>query len=545
MPWEQMRLLQHAMDRSALPTFNAIEDDADDWSHRVEAPYRLRAKYFNQFGPCYAQLGALPGELRLSIEPLHPLPDADRTAWVGARLREFGVSNADEDYGLGVLSRALFTSYNLGTAMMFDLVKAPASHTDLFLFDPLVGFVLWSDGQKVHNFWLGNQRDIIEIERADPPLKALLLQSESEHFCLGKSLLMRLVGPLIRRRWPITFDDADVPTVEVASQRDLEALADDLHNACEAAPAKISAVFRGQTSEYLLPDRRALVNAGVCLYSDIRDHSVVPSLYRHYDLFLNDPKHFRSFASHLLDWSLYSDIVFGDPAIYATLDGRPYVPKQVPGDAQATMTLYMGGQSGGLRAFEDMGPYTVWRVTDTDGAVLDEYVKLHRPGHDNVRRNLILQHYGAPTPFVDVTHDIRVAEWFALNQISVQEGGLSMSGMVDSPFRHSAIFVFLALDGLVPIVDTERLTTPEESLRPHRQACAVLGGAGNLYRNAASRFIGLKIKFAEGFRPSGLPTARQLFPGPDEDAMLKRLIDQYKAPADVPREFPLYWFPEL
>ena len=133
-----------------------------------------------------------------------------------------------------------------------------------------------------------------------------------------------------------------------------------------------------------------------------------------------------------------------------------------------------------------------------------------------MRRNLILQHYGAPTPFVDVTHDIRVAEWFALNQISVQESGLSTSGMVASPFRASAIFVFLALDGLAPIVDTERLTTPEESLRPHRQACAGLGGAGNLYRNAVSRFIGLKIKFADSFRPSDLPTIAN-YSGPDED----------------------------
>jgi hypothetical protein len=544
--WEQTRLLQHVVARSALPRFEEDDDSTgggDDGLKPIDARYRQRARYFSQFSDCYALLGALAGELRLSIEPLHPLPDADHRAWVSARLRQLGVSDPDTDFGLSVLSRALLTAYN-SVVPLFELVNAPADHDDLFLFDPLQGFVLWRDGGRVGSGWLGNQRDIFELERADPGVKALLLRSHSDHFCLGKSLLMRLIGPLMRRRWAITFDGADIPTVEVSSQLELEQLADDLRNACEAAPANISAVFRGQTREYLLPDREALVSAAVFLYSDVRDHSVVPSLYRHSDRFLNDPAHFRAFASHLLDWMLCSDLVFGDPVRYASMDGEPYVPRQLPPDATATMTLHLAGQSGGLRALEDLGPYTIWRVTDADGAVLDEYVKYHRPGHDSVRRHLILQHYGAPTPFVDVTHDVRIAEWFALHQISVQEDGLSSGGMVDPPYREPAIFVFLTLDGLVPIVDTGQLTTPEEALRPHRQACAVLGGAGNLYRNAASRFIALKIKFADAFRPANLPTARHLFPGPDEDPMLKRLLDQFEAHSATSRLFPVYWFPE-
>ena len=34
-----------------------------------------------------------------------------------------------------------------------------------------------------------------------------------------------------------------------------------------------------------LPDPHDLVKRGVCLYSDVRDYSFVPSLYRYYDLF--------------------------------------------------------------------------------------------------------------------------------------------------------------------------------------------------------------------------------------------------------------------
>jgi hypothetical protein len=543
--WEQVRVLQYVAEKSALPTYDDPDDNAPDpvdWLAQIDAPYRRRARFFNRFAACFAQLGAMPGELRLSIEPLHPLPDGDRTAWLSSQLASLGVSDQKENPGLGILSRALFTSYHPG-AGLFDLADAPPTHPDLFLFDPLVGFVLWRDNGQVRNFWLGNQRDIIGLQQASAPLKEILLQSDSEHFCIGKSLLMRLVSPFMKQRRDVVFDDADIPVVQVETQRDLEALADDLRNACHNAPANVSAVFRGQTSEYLLPDRRALVAAGVCLYSDVRDHSVVPSLYRHYDRFVNDPAHFRAFAAHLLDWHFYSDLMFGDPAKYVTVDGQPYKPKEAPSDTTATMQLFMAGSSGQKRAFEDTGPATLWTITDSDGVVLDRYVKLHRPGHDNVRRNLILQHYGAPTPFIDVTHDIRVAEWFALNRVDVEEDGLSTSGMVGQPFREPAIFVFLVLDGLTPIVDTEALTTPDEALRPHRQACAVLGGAGNLYRNAASRFIALKIKFADGFQPAGLPTARHLFPGPDEDAMLKRLLGCYEAPRDLSKTFPVYWFP--
>jgi hypothetical protein len=543
--WEQARVLQYVVDKRALPAYGDQDDDEPDpggWLDQINAPYRRRARFFSQFGVCFAQLGALPGELRLSIEPLHPLPDADRATWLSSELAALGVPDQKGNPGLGILSRGLFTSYH-PVAGLFDLVGASPTHSDLFLFDPLVGFVLWRENGRLRNFWLGNQRDIFEIEQAPAPLRDLLLQSKSEHFCIGTSLLTRLVGPLLKRRRRVVVDEAGIPTLEVETQHELEALADDLQNACRNAPADVTAVFRGQTSEYLLPDRRALVTAGVCTYSDVRDHSVVPSLYRHYDRFLDDPDHFRGFAAHLLDWQFYSDMVFGDPVTYVTTDGQPYEPKQVPAEATATMELFATGSSGPRRAFEDMGPAVLWTITDAEGVVLDRYVKLHRLGHDSVRRNLILQHYGAPTPFIDVTHDIRVAEWFALNRINVREYGLATSGMVGQPFRESAIFVFLVLDGLTPIVDTEELATPEEALRPHRQACAVLGGAGNLYRNAASRFIGLKIKFADGFRPSGLPTARHLFPGPDEDNMLKRLLDRYEAPRDLPTAFPVYWFP--
>jgi hypothetical protein len=35
---------------------------------------------------------------------------------------------------------------------------------------------------------------------------------------------------------------------------------------------------------------------------------------------------------------------------------------------------------------------------------------------NNLRLNTILQHYGAPTHYINLTHDFRVAAWFALHR---------------------------------------------------------------------------------------------------------------------------------
>lgn len=545
--WVQQRVMHDVMDRAGLPTFDAASSEAINPSEglleSVEGPYQQRARYFLSFGMCFTQLGTLPGELRLSIEPLHPLPDLDRKQRITDLLTDLGVRTPSDHQGLSLISRAMVNAYN-PAASLFDNVDAPASHTDLFLFDPLTGFVLWSQDGKVRNTWLGNWRDLVQLQIQPPLVKDVLLRSPSDHFSLGRSLMMRLIGPLLPRRRFVKDDDAGVPTLVVNDQAELDGLVDDLRVACGRSPFKVSVVFRGQSEEHRLPDRRDLVAALVTPYSDVRDHSVVPSLYRHYDAFLDDPTHFRAFASHMLDWHFYSDMVFGDPVSYFTLDGQPYVPKVLTGPATASCQVFAGDRTDLPRAFDAVEPHSVWTVNGPDGGVIDTYVKRHNLAFGNVRRNLILQHYGAPTPYIDVTHDIKVAEWFAFNKISVEQTGLSTSGMLAAPFSGSAIYAFLVPEGLAPLVDTEHLVTPDQALRPHRQACAVLGGAGNLYRNAASRFIGLKIKFADGFRPMGLPSARHLFPGPDEDSMLKQLLALYEAPDDLPKRFPVYWFPE-
>jgi len=457
------------------------------------------------------------------------------------QLTALGVTKTDQDYGLSLASRTLIDSYNTEQSL-FANAGEMAGLEDLQLLDPLTGFMIITDGGRAKNFWLGNQRDMVEIQNQPEEVVKLLLQTKSDHFCIGKNLLMKAVGPMTKRRRNISYDPSGIPTFIVQTQTELEELATEITEACAALPFGVTAYFRGQSSEHLLPDRRGLIEAGVCEYSDVRDHSLIPPLYRHYDSFTNEPGDFREFVSHLLEWNLHGNLALGDPGSYLTIDGKPHTPKSVSREALASRTMNVKGSLQSQRMFEAVGTYTHWKISES-GKAVDEYIKFEQPGFDLMQRNLIMQHYGAPTPFLSVTTNIQVAEWFAFNKLEVASDGLVMADSVRQLVKDPVIYVLFALEGLTPHVKTESLLANEQSLRIQRQSCATIGGAGNLYRNSASRFIGLKLKFAENFRPKGLPDARHLFPGPDEDETLKKLLDSVTYGSLSKPIYPVYWFP--
>jgi hypothetical protein len=300
-------------------------------------------------------------------------------------------------------------------------------------------------------------------------------------------------------------------------------------------------LFRGQSSEYPLPDRTKIIRKGLCTYSNYQDHSLIPSLYRSYDKYLDELPDYRLLLSRMLDWSYASDVLFGDPAMYYTMEGEPYVPREYSeGGANVEIAMGVTGEREKNSLFEDLGWFSVYTVRDAAGSIIEQYKKRYHHGQKSVQRNLILQHYGAPTPFIDITYDIRVAEWFAFHKVYVNPTGLAVTTRQAGAFDKSVIYVLLALDDLTPLAKTSELVSESEALRPHRQVCGLLGGAGNLDRNAPARFIALKIKFASSFVPQNLPTADWLFPGPDEDPALAKLLKQDAMNENPKSIFPVY-----
>ena len=190
----------------------------------------------------------------------------------------------------------------------------------------------------------------------------------------------------------------------------------------------------------------------------------------------------------------------------------------------------------------DLGFSTRWTVFSKDGSVIQRYEKRHHLALSAYMRGLLLQHYGAPTAWLDITRDSTVARWFALQTMQRTPDGVRASphtwGGTD-PSRWPTVYVFPLVYGLSHFLDSETILQNTPALRPQRQRCGLLGGAGNLARNYGARYIGLKIRLAPGFTFEGLPAAGDLFPGPEEDQMLRELLE-HQGSLEEPRQYPIY-----
>ena len=252
-------------------------------------------------------------------------------------------------------------------------------------------------------------------------------------------------------------------------------------------------------------------------------------MYRNFERQYAEPENYTDFVSDLLRWHFYERAVFEKETRFSP----------PPKGAARSELSFLAPDLTDRRSLENELK-TVTKYFDEHGTSLGTSEKGHRPVHEDSRRNLILQHYGAPTPVVDVTSDHRVAEFFAFTKLQTQsDGGMTCQSVTD--VSSSVLYVLFVPEGMAPLYRSDVLLPPSEALRPARQACLTLGGSGTLYRNFASRFIGLKIKFANGFVPSDLPVASHLFPSQAEDPMLDKLLTAEKLFGKKNTSHPVYW----
>jgi len=253
----------------------------------------------------------------------------------------------------------------------------------------------------------------------------------------------------------------------------------DLVEGLRAATNKHSNVqlwFRGQSKDYLIPDRLELTRLRITPYSNIRESDFTPSLYRKYDKFLETTDSFEEMVLELAEW------------VYCA-------KRLVPEQTQKIVSSPVNGVAA-----------------------------LKADGITSYQRGLLLQQYGAPSAYLDITRDPAIAAWFATHSCgSNQEGKMvfqSYSWNGSNPDSWPTIFVFPLVSGVHPFVDLESVLAGSEALRPARQKCGLLGGAGNLARNYCARYLGLKIRLGPNFRLSNPAPATDLFPSASEDRAL-------------------------
>lgn len=98
------------------------------------------------------------------------------------------------------------------------------------------------------------------------------------------------------------------------------------------------------------------------------------------------------------------------------------------------------------------------------------------------QRGLLLQQYGAPSAYLDITSDPMVAAWFAIQRCKQSNSGRLTfsphSWISDDRCSWPTIFVFPLNKGLHPYLDLDSILSTSKALRPRRQSCGLLGGAG-------------------------------------------------------------------
>ena len=506
-------------------TWHKMSLDGQDYA----AGLSERAQFLCGFMPVLNRLGSQPAELRLHAEPLHDLSPEEFTQSLQKIANRFNVpAEVIAEGGLTFISRPLLEALH-PLADFFGRVTAPFdARQHIFLYDPLTGFILLDNPDRMNNCWLGGSVEFANwIKNRNDPREKIIFQNRWDLLNVGVPVWERVLHSKEQPACP--KDTAGIPTVTVQSQVELDKLISRIEDACAIAPFKVTPVYRGQTSERLLPDRKLLVEAGITPYANIRDHSLLPSMYRNFEQHYVKPESYSNFIGDLVRWHFYERVVFEKETRYAP------PPK---GTAKSEVS-FLAPDSSDPRSLENE-MRSVTNHYDAQGNLLGTSEKGHRLVHEDSRRNLILQHYGAPTPVVDVTSDHRVAEFFAFTKLQTgNDGGMRCEAVTD--LSASVLYVLFVPEGMAPLYRSENLLPQEEALRPSRQACLTLGGSGALYRNYASRFIGLKIKFDGGFVPSDLPSPSHLFPSQAEDPMLEKLLTAEKVFGKKGGSRPVYW----
>lgn len=262
--------------------------------------------------------------------------------------------------------------------------------------------------------------------------------------------------------------------------------------------------FRGQASEYLTVDRSAAFVQGCLPYANVRDASLVTSLYRNAELFGGARAAYRKLLIDIMAWESAAETIFGPAWVEVPLFSD--FPEAEFGDGpELSSTLVASDEKGnavGGRTRHMVQTKSAWQ------------------------RGLMLQHYGCPTPFLDVTSSIDIAHWFATHKF---EGAGSSplfsdhrwSG--DDPDRWPTIYCFILAPRFHPIVESARLNSGEVSARALRQHCGLLGGGGLLARNYAARYIGLKLRLHPSLAGQSRLAIDDLFPSADTDLVYREL----------------------
>jgi len=451
--------------------------------HRMFEPLTkgpsVRAAFFTEMATLISDLGlSNPHEKSaLSLEPTHPLLSRDMAKAFNNLGLHSGLSATYSKNKLSLLSLRMLDRYSPSSTAEY-LLSGPF-RAPLYLLDPLYGFVFISLNGRISNHCLAIDIWSSHLSSMPSELAANFWKNRADNMLSGGAFAGRLLFQNIIPSESDPLKLAIAPELVVDSERQLLDLVDRLHSSATKLPG-VQLWFRGQSRDYLTPDRVQIAMKGIAPYSNIRESDLTPSLYRKYDETLDNLQHYEQMILELAEW--------------------------VHGAKQ----LIPSGKQNAHKA-----PIGVART--------------NQQGITSYQRGLLLQQYGAPSAYLDVTSDPLIAAWFATHKCEMLSPGMmtfrDYAWNNPSPECWPTVYVFPLVDGLHPLMKLEAIMAGSNALRPSRQKCGLLGGAGNLARNYCARYLGLKIRLRPGFELSNKIGANHLFPPSSEDGALRSLKD--------------------
>lgn len=281
--------------------------------------------------------------------------------------------------------------------------------------------------------------------------------------------------------------------------------------------------FRGQNQDFMEPDPAELLREPQFLnYRQVRTTLLVPSLYRRAAYLWGTLDGLEKYVQSLGTWLTAAKAVLGDASI--DRDNGEVSPWESPDHSGAakfstTMSVQDGEQ---------------WVTTTTD----------HHLEHDYHRKSLLLQHYGYPTQYLDITNQRDVALFFATRRFKFSGVKSSFETIAGDPQRVEApVVYFFALNpDLHNFIRHQDLSMGGgfENLRARRQFCAVLGGSGLLARNYCARYLVAKVRL--NFNPAEAVfdfSDHDLFPDAQHDKLFAELL-KIESLQDANNQFQLY-----